>query len=95
MASGKGTASMFFGGTPTDEASATVTGLTGMLPGDHAEAWFQHDDSTSSNDAAAHEEAAAVCILTCSAGNNQMTVKAECLAGLITGFLLFHYGWSN
>ncbi|SRR6266487_2515322 len=94
-ASGRGTAQIFFTGTPSEEAGVAVTGLTGVDSTTHAEAWFQHGDSTASNGTDEHEEAAALCPLTCQVQATQISIKAAAIAALGTGFFLVHYNWST
>jgi hypothetical protein len=95
MPGGTGTAQMFFTGAPSEETGATIPSLIGMLPGDHAEAWFQSGDSTASNGTDEHEEAVALCPLSCFPTADQLLVKAHVRAGLMTGFLMFHYAWRS
>lgn len=53
MAGATGTATVAFGSS-ADRASVTVTGQTGLVSGDHVEAWLMRD-STSDHSADEHE----------------------------------------
>jgi hypothetical protein len=50
-----GTATIDFGATPTDTASALVSGLSGISAGSNKEPWFQDDDSTADNTTEDHK----------------------------------------
>lgn len=55
MAAAAGTATVAFGsGAGTDRAQVVVTGQTGLVSGDHVEAWVMRD-STSDHSADEHE----------------------------------------
>jgi len=49
------TSTVDFGATPTDEATAVITGLTDMTTSAHVECWLQGDDTTADNVAANHD----------------------------------------
>lgn len=55
MAGAAGTATVSFGtGAGTDRAQVTVSGQTGLVSGDHVEAWLMRD-ATSDHSADEHE----------------------------------------
>jgi hypothetical protein len=94
MATGTGT--IDFGATPSEEATVTITGQTGLISTTHIEAFFQHGDSTADNGVDEHEEAAAVCPLACKwTVDGSFEVKAIPISGLGIGTFKFHYAWSN
>lgn len=91
-----GTGVIDFGATPSEEATATVTGQAGLVAATHIEAWFQHGDSTSDNGVNEHEEAAAVCPLSCKKTvDGSFEVKAMPISALGIGTFKFHFAWSN
>ena len=55
MASATGTATVDFGGTPTQIATLAVTGQAAILTTDHVECFFVGDDSTAGNPADVHK----------------------------------------
>jgi hypothetical protein len=50
-----GTATINFGSTPANQATALVSGLSGLSVGTFKEAWFEDDDSTTDNPSGNHK----------------------------------------
>ncbi len=96
-ASGRGVADIFFGGSPTDKGGINISGVTGVDSTTHAEAWFQHGDTSAHGDNGPdeHEEAAALCPLYVQCSLNTINISAEPIAALFSGFLQVHYNWST
>lgn len=66
MSAGTGSAVIDFGGYPGQhEASVDVSGLSGIVTTDHAEAWFM-SEATADHTPADHRFASALISLTCS-----------------------------
>jgi hypothetical protein len=79
----KGTATLSFGSTPTDEASVEID--SGDADVTAAEAWWLAR-STSDNGTDEHEEGSALCLLVCTVpAAGIFTAKAHCLAMLGIG----------
>jgi hypothetical protein len=83
-----------FGATPTDEASVTVTGLTGIQTNSRVEAWFMRattaDHNANSHDMASH-------FVTLSPGDNvadtSTLIKATVWGALVTGQFQIEGAW--
>lgn len=90
----KGTATIDFTSTPSEEAEVTVSGLTGFVVTSACEAFFMHNDTTSDNGADEHEEAAALCPLSCKYfADGSIKIKAMPIAMLGIGTFKVHYVW--
>jgi hypothetical protein len=84
MASGHGTGTLDFGAFPgSNEASVSVTGLTGISGTSKAEAYFMASDTTSDHTAADHRYAAALIGLTCATpSGSACTVYGRCVEAM-------------
>ena len=95
--SATGTIEIDFGAAPgSNEASATVTGQTGVLITSKAEAWIMGDDTTADHTASDHRYAAALLGLTCgtpSAGTG-FTIYARCVEKLQGAFAV-RWVWAD
>ena len=103
MASGTGTGILAFG-SGGFQASTVITGLTGILATDHAEAFFMLDDTVTSNppgnDADNHFEAAATYVLSCTipiaATGFTVSALARGMPSIrLFGNYKFRYVWSS
>lgn len=90
-----GTATLDFGADPgAEEATVVVSGQAGFVATSHAEAWFQHGDTTADNSATEHEEAAALCPLACKwTVDGSFEIKGMPLAALGVGQFKVHWTW--
>ena len=95
MAGAAGSATVAFGsGAGTDHATVTVTGQTGLVSGDHVEAWLMRD-ATATHSADEHELLARVSrVLTevTASGEFAITVAAE---SRFTGNFTVRWAWFN
>ena len=87
-----GTATLSFGSTPTDTASVTVTGLSGITTGTHKEAFVQGDDSTVDNNAAAHLLLGFAGRFTCEyVSSTSIKINCDLLMWQASGDFTIHY----
>jgi hypothetical protein len=92
MATVVGTATLDFGSTPTDSASITVTGLSGLTIGTHKEAFVQSDDSTVDNSAGDHRLLGYWGRFTCEyVSTTDMIINCDLLIGEAKGTFVVHY----
>jgi hypothetical protein len=91
----QGTATLDFGATPTDTATAVVTGQAGIVAGSAAEAFFMRE-TTADNGLEEHEEAASVCPLVCGAivAGTGFTIFADSLGPLAIGQFSVRWVWN-
>lgn len=91
----QGTATLDFTTTPSESATATVTGQAGILSTSGIEAWFQAD-STADNTTDEHTEAGALCPLIC--GNivvgTGFDIVGHPIAGLGIGQFKVQWVWN-
>ena len=97
MSSGSGTATIDFGSAPgANEASVSVTGISGILITSKAEAWIMGDDTSSSHTAADHRYVGNWLALTCgtpTAGSG-FTIYGRSTQKL-TGTWTVRYVWAD
>jgi hypothetical protein len=87
-----GTATLDFGTTPTDSASVTVTGLSGLTIGTHKEAFVQSDDSTADNTVGDHRLLGYWGRFTCEyVSATSMKINCDLLIGDAKGTFTVHY----
>lgn len=92
MATQLGTATVSFGATPTNRASVTVTGLSGLSVATHKEAFVQADDSTTDNTTNAHYLLGIWGRFTCEyISSTSMKIYVDLLVGEATGDFKIHY----
>lgn len=95
MAGDKGTATVSFGaGAGADRAQVTVTGQTGLIAGDHVEAWVMRD-ATSDHSADEHELLARDSrVLTEVSASGSLTITVVC-ESTWTGDFTVRWVWLN
>ncbi len=88
-----GSVEVDFGVTPTNEATAVITGKTGITANSNISVWIQADDTTADNNAAAHNSLSlwAVCTAVDRVVGVGFTVQITLLSGYATGRFKFHY----
>lgn len=96
MASGHSTGSLNFGAFPgSNEASVSVTGLTGISASSKVEAYFMADDTSVDHTAADHRYAAAIVGLTCGTpSGTSVMVYGRCMEAM-QGTLSFRLVWAD
>lgn len=92
MATVVGTATLAFGSTPTDEATVTVTGLSGISQAMHKEAYVQSDNSTATNTVDDHRLLGFSGRFTCEyVSSSSIKINCDLLVWLASGDFTIHY----
>ena len=93
----KGTATLDFGATPTDEATIAVIGQTNLQATSNIKAFFMATSTTADNDLDAHREANALCPLVIESvvAGTGFTIRAQALGVAATGTFNVRWEWSN
>ena len=90
-----GTETLDFGATPATEASAVITGLTGIAEASHVEAFVM---ATGTGNALIDQQFAGVALrLVCGeiVPGVSFTIRAYCLIGFAQGTVDVHWAWSE
>ena len=87
-----GTATLDFGATPTESASVTATGLSGLTTSTHLEAFAQGADTTATNTVDDHKFLATSGRFNCEyVSATSFKINCECTMGQATGTFVVHY----
>ena len=96
MASGKGTVTVDFGSFPgMAEATATVTGLTGITTSSYVEIWADCDNDTADHTVDEHYLEEFVCWTDTLVTNTGFTVRVRPHVGICYGQYKLNHVWST